>query len=105
MQAALEKELADTEAKMDKPATNGDAEMAGTDEAQAQPKEEDEASDAGSEDLDEDTSGDDDDEDDEGDGDEDMEMGEGEEKAAEAHTNGEKKGDQQAPQQPEVMVH
>jgi histone chaperone ASF1 len=108
MQAALEKELADTEAATGKAADNGDAEMGGTDNAQAQVKEVDEASDAGSEDLEDESSDDDDDEEDEegeGEGDDDMEMADGEEKAAEAQKNGEKKPDQQAQQQPEVMVH
>jgi histone chaperone ASF1 len=108
MQAALEKELEDTE----KNAQNGDSSMAGNDEAQATVKDDDEASEAGSEDLEEDTSGDEeDDEDEEGgdnenDGDEDMEMADGEDK--QAQTNGETgtkvklAGD---PQQSEVMVH
>jgi histone chaperone ASF1 len=103
MQAALEKELADTEAA----ATNGDAEMGGTDLAPATAKEdEDAASDAGSEDL-EQGSSDDEDEDEEevggdSEGDEDMEMGEGEGKPAQ--TNGETKPPQ-GQQQPEVTVH
>ena len=105
MQAALEKELADTEAKMPQPATNGDAEMGGTDEPQARAKDEDEGSDAGSEDLEEESSDDDEEEDEEGEGDEDMEMGDGEQKPAQAQANGEKKPSQQVQQQPEVMVH
>ncbi len=105
MQAALEKELADTEEKMAKPATNGDAEMGGTDEPRAQPKEDEEGSEAGSEDLEEESSGDEEEDDEEGEGDDDMEMGDGEEKPAQAQTNGEKKPDQHAQQQPEVMVH
>ena len=103
MQAALEKELAETEAELPKPATNGDAEMGGTEEAQVQTKEEEEGSEAGSEDLDEESS--DDDEEEEEEGDEDMDMADGEEKPAQAQTNGEKNPDQHAHQQPEVMVH
>ena len=102
MQAALEKELEETE----KTATNGDAEMAGTDEPKAVVKEADEASEAGSEDLEADSSDDDDDDEEEeggeNEGDEDMEMADGEEKPAQ--TNGETKPDP-AQQQPEVMVH
>lgn len=100
MQAALEKELEETE----KAAPNGDAEMAGTEEAQATVN--DDASDAGSEDLEQDSSDDDEDEDEEeggeNDGDEDMEMGDSAEKSAQ--TNGEPKPAQDQ-QQPELMVH
>lgn len=101
MQAALEKELEEVEAGATKE-TDGDAEMAGAETK----KEDDEVSEAGSEDLEQESSDDDDDEEEEGegegDGDEDMEMAEGgEEKPAEGaqpQTNGEKG-------KPEVMVH
>jgi histone chaperone ASF1 len=116
MQAALEKELAETEAAAAaaaKQVTNGeDQEMAGTDEPAAKIRDDDEVSEAGSEDLEADSSGSDDEEDEEegaeggeGDVDEDMEMAEGDEnKPAETV----KTGDQKAmPQQgqPQVMVH
>ncbi|KAI9876190.1 MAG: Histone chaperone asf1, partial [Watsoniomyces obsoletus] len=103
MQAALEKELEETE----KAPQSGDAAMAGTGEAQATTKDDDEVSNAGSEDLEEDSSDDDeeDEEEEEGgenDGDEDMEIADGEEKPAQ--TNGEAKSVKQA-SHPEVMVH
>ena len=105
MQAAVEKELAEFETE--NVATNGDADMGGTDQPHAAPKEDDEASEAGSEDLEADSSDDDDDDEDEeeaggNEGDEDMEMGDGEEKPA--ATNGETKS-ATGQQQPEVMVH
>lgn len=100
MQAALEKELEEDE----KAAQNGDAEMAGTEEAQATVN--DDASDAGSEDLEQDSSDDDDEDDDEeggdNEGDEDMEMADGADKTAQA--NGENKPAQGQPQS-ELMVH
>ena len=106
LQAALEKELADTEAAATKTSTNGeDHEMAGAEEPAAKVKDEDEVSEAGSEDLEADSSGSDDDEEDDeggdGEGDEDMEMAEG---AAETTTNGEQKPIPQQVQ-PQVMVH
>lgn len=115
MQAALEKELAETEAAAAaaaKQATNGeDHEMAGTDEPAGKVREDDEASEAGSEDLEADSSGSDDEEDDEeggegaeGEADEDMEMAEGEDKPAEAVKTGEQKSMPQQGQ-PQVMVH
>jgi histone chaperone ASF1 len=132
LQAALERELADTEAKLaiasaEHPhPTDEDAEMAGTtdhhmeiEQPAASTKEDDEASDAGSEDLEAESSGSED-EDEEEDGeaeveaeaeaDEDMEMGdgdvEGEAKpaAAAASANGDRKPISQQGQA-EVMVH
>ncbi len=105
MQAALEKELAETEAKA---ITNGeDHEMTGAEESVAKAKEDDEVSEAGSEDLEADSSGSDDDEEDDdggdGEGDEDMEMAEGDEKPAEPTTNSEQKA-KPLQVQPEVMV-
>ena len=107
MQAALEKELEDTE----KAETNGDAEMGGVEapKAEAEVNEEDEASEAGSEDLEADSSDDDEeDEEDEGgengengENGEDMEMADGEEKPAQ--TNGEIKPDPAVKQA--VMAH
>ncbi|ETN40165.1 histone chaperone asf1 [Cyphellophora europaea CBS 101466] len=97
MQAALEKELEETEAQVAKDPVGADAEMGGTETAK---KEDD--SDAGSEDLEEESSDDDDDEEEEGEGDEDMEMADGEEKPAESQANGDKKTEGK---QPEVMVH
>ena len=98
MQAALEKELEETEAAAAKE-VNGDQEMA---DATAKRKEDDEASDDGSEDLEEESSESDDDEEEGGEG-EDTEMAEGEEKAAPTETNGEPKPSTGS--QPEVMVH
>ncbi|EXJ75662.1 histone chaperone ASF1 [Cladophialophora psammophila CBS 110553] len=107
MQAALEKELEETEAKMAREdSTNGDQEMTDT----AKVKDEDEeASDAESEDLEEESSESEDEEDDEeGAEGEDTEMAEGDEKptaapnTAPAQLNGEKKGTET---KPEVMVH
>ena len=93
MQAALEQELEETEAKMNKPAEpataiNGtasdDKEMIDPDKS----KDEDEASEAGSEDLEEESSDEDDEdeEDEEGPEGEDTEMADGEEKSANATT-------------------
>jgi histone chaperone ASF1 len=98
MQAALEKELEETEARVQIEVTNGgDAEMSGVEPPK---KEDEEGSEAGSEDLEAESSDDDDEEDEEGEGEE--ELAEGEEKTGETQTNGEKadKG-----KQPEVMVH
>jgi histone chaperone ASF1 len=110
MQAALEKELAETEAAAAaNQATNGeDHEMAGTDDLAAKLKDEDEVSEAGSEDLEADSSGSDDEEDDEegaegAEAEEDMEMAEGDEKPAEPVKAGEPKSMPQQGQQ--VMVH
>jgi histone chaperone ASF1 len=115
MQAALEKELAETEAAAAaaEQATNGDDhEMAGTGELAAKVREDDEVSEAGSEDLEADSSGSDDEDDEEeggegaeGDADEDMDLAEGDEnKSAEAVKGGEQ---EPMPQQghPQVMVH
>lgn len=112
MQAALEKELAETEAAAAKDIPDGeDLNMAGTEEAAVEVKaaeDDDAASEAGSEDLEAESSGsDDEDEEEEGeeaDGDEDMEMADGEEKPTEAvkTSSGQKSMPQQ---QPEVMVH
>lgn len=128
LQAALERELEDTEAKLatikaEEPVpVDGDAEMAGTDDVEPTRKpaaEDEEGSEAGSEDLEAESSGSDDDEEEEegegegevegeGDGDEDMEMGDGEGEGKPvqegAATNGERKAGQQA-RHPEVMVH
>lgn len=100
MQAALEKELEETEASMTKRASV-DREIA---DVGTKAKEEDEASDDGSEDLEEESSeSEDDEEDEEAAEGEDTEMGEGEEKpAATAETNGEQKATES---KPEVMVH
>jgi histone chaperone ASF1 len=105
MQAALERELAETEAAAAKAGADGeDHEMEGTEEAAAKVKddEDDDVSDAGSEDLEAESSGSEDEEEEEeaGEG-EDMEMGDAEEKAADTKTNGEQKPVQSA----EVMVH
>jgi histone chaperone ASF1 len=114
MEAALEKELAETEAAVVAAAanqtTNGeDHEMAGADDLAAKLKDEDEASEAGSEDLEADSSGSDDEEDEEegaegAEADEDMEMAEGDEKPAEPGKSGEQKSMTQQGQQ-QVMVH
>jgi len=120
LQAALERELEDTEAKLAtakvEPTPDGDSKMAGIEQPEpTRKKEEEEGSEAGSEDLEAESSGsDDDDEEEEGEGegeaegDEDMEMGDGdgEGKAAEegATTNGEQKPIQRQGNA-EVMVH
>ena len=122
MQAALERELADTEAKLAtakaEPTPDMDAEMAGTDQPEPASKADDEVSEAGSEDLEADSSGsEDEDEDEEGEGegeveggeaDEDMEMGDGEGEEKLAQNGTETDGQQKSIQQPghsEVMVH
>ncbi|KIX10263.1 histone chaperone asf1 [Rhinocladiella mackenziei CBS 650.93] len=101
MQAALEKELEETEAAARKE-VNGDQEMTG---ASGKAKEDDEASDDGSEDLEEESSEEDEEEDEEEGGEgEDTEMGEGDEKpTATAESNGEQRTSTEP--QPEVMVH
>ncbi|OAG43463.1 hypothetical protein AYO21_02400 [Fonsecaea monophora] len=107
MQAALEKELEETEAKMAREdSTNADQEM--TDSHKVKDEEE-EASEAESEDLEEESSeSEDDEEDEEGAEGEDAEMGEGDEKptaasnTTSAQANGESKGTEA---KPEVMVH
>ena len=111
MQAALEKELAETEAAAAaNQTTNGeDHDMAGADDLAAKLKDEDEVSEAGSEDLEADSSGSDDEEDEEegaegAEADEDMEMVEGDEKPAEPVKPGEQKSMPQQGQQ-QVMVH
>ena len=111
MQAALEKELAETEAAAAaNQTTNGeDHDMVGTDDLAAKLKDEDEVSEAGSEDLEADSSGSDDEEDEEegaegAEADEDMEMVEGDEKPAEPVKPGEQKSMPQQGQQ-QVMVH
>ena len=109
MQAALEKELAETEAAATaaRQATNGeDHEMEGTDE---QATKDDDASEAESEDLEADSSGSDDEDDDEEgaegvEGDEDMEMAEGDEKPTENVKASEQKPIPQQGQA-QVMVH
>ncbi|KAL6245198.1 Histone chaperone asf1 [Rhinocladiella similis] len=99
MQAALEKELEETETLAQDKQKEGDQEMVET-----KGKEEDEESDAGSEDLEEESSeSEDEEEDEEGAEAEDTEMADGEDKApAPADANGEQKT---ADSQPEVMVH
>ncbi|OAP56734.1 histone chaperone asf1 [Fonsecaea erecta] len=107
MQAALEKELEETEARVAQDdSANGDQEMT---DSQKVKDEEEEASDAESEDLEEESSeSEDDEEDEEGAEGEDTEMAEGDEKsgaapsAAAAGANSEKKGTET---KPEVMVH
>ena len=109
MQAALEQELEETNAKARE---NGeDSEMGGTDE-QAKVKEEDAESEAGSEDLEAESSDEDDEEEDdeegEGEGEEaeeDAEMADGEENKENAKTNGEQKQTVIANAQPAVKVH
>src|ERR1700733_5039492 len=110
MQAALEKELAETEAAAAATQTTNseDHEMAGIDDLAAKLKDEDEVSEAGSEDLEADSSGSDDEEDDEegaegAEAEDDMEMAEGDEKPAESVKAGEPKSMPQQGQQ--VMVH
>ena len=105
MQADLERELAETEAELvaAKVKVNGDDhEMDGV-----EAKDEEEGSEAGSEDLEAESDDDDEEDEDEGeaDGDEEMEVDESERKST-AETNGEKgtNGKMEA-QQPEVMVH
>jgi len=106
MQAALERELAETEAAAAQAGDKGeDHDMEGTEEAAVKVRddEEEDASDAGSEDLEAESSGSEDEleeEEDAAEG-EDMNMGDAEEKAADAKTNGEQKPVQSA----EVMVH
>ncbi|KIW47174.1 histone chaperone asf1 [Exophiala oligosperma] len=99
MQAALEKELEETETAAQDTQKDGDQETVETKE-----KEEDEESEAGSEDLEEESSeSEDDEEDEEGAEAEDTEMADGEDKAPAANdTNGEQKS---ADSHPEVMVH
>ncbi|KAK4934512.1 Histone chaperone asf1 [Elasticomyces elasticus] len=99
MQAALEKELEETDAAAKKAPVNGKQEV-----AEVKEKEEDEESEAGSEDLEEESSeSDEDEEDEEAAEGEDTEMAEADEKptSSNAATNGEKKPEAQ----PEVMVH
>jgi histone chaperone ASF1 len=109
MQAALEKEYAETEATAAKDAANGeDHDMGGTDET-VKVKDDDELSDVGSEDLEASSSDEEDEEDEEEgaevEGDEDMEMGdaEAEEKPSE-QTNGDQKPIRQH-EHAQVMVH
>lgn len=121
LQAALEHELEDAEAKLAtakaEPTADGDSEMAGVEVLEPASKEDEEGSEVGSEDLEAESSGSEDEEEEEegegegegeAEGDEDMEMGEGdgEGKPADegATTNGEQKS---IPQQghAEVMVH
>lgn len=94
MQAALEKELAEEEAK---PEEAGDQAMAGTDD-----KDDDAVSETGSEDLEAESSDseDEDEEEEGGEGDEDVEMGDGDDKTA-ADTN----GSHAVPAKQEVMAH
>lgn len=107
MQAALEQELEDTEAKA---IVNGDDhEMEGAEVEQTKVKEDEEndVSEAGSEDLEAESSeSEDDEEEEEGDGDEDMEMADSEDKpATESSADGQGGKSMQAPGQAEVMVH
>lgn len=74
--------------------------MAGAEDT-AGPKEDDEQSDVGSEDLEAESSGSEDEEEEEGEGDEDMEMGEGEE----AGPSGDKQQVMHQQHQAEVKVH
>lgn len=120
LQAALERELEDTEAKLanikGEPTTDHDSEMGGTEQPEAASRGDDEGSEAGSEDLEAESSGsDDEDEEEEGEGEgegaeghEDMEMGDGgseEKPAADGITrNGERKPIEQQGHA-EVMVH
>ena len=122
LQAALERELEDTEAKLAnikaEPTTDHDMEMGGTEQPEAASRGDDEGSEAGSEDLEAESSGsEDEDEEEEGvgegegegaEGHEDMEMGEGgseEKHAADGITsNGERKPIEQQGHA-EVMVH
>jgi hypothetical protein len=98
MQAALEKELEETEAKVKDETAGADADMGNTEITK---KEDD--SDAGSEDLEAESSSDEEDEEEEeAEADEDMEMADGAE-TAEGQTNGDKKTADG--KQPEVMVH
>ncbi len=128
LQAALERDLEETEAKLASAkaepltTTDGDAEMADTDQMEVEPasRADDEVSEAGSEDLEADSSGSEDEEEEEegegegegdgGDADEDMEMGDGEGEGKGAGegagaTNGEQKRPIQQSGQAEVMVH
>ncbi len=126
LQAALERDLEETEAKLanakaePRTTTDGDAEMADTDHMEVEPanRADDEVSEAGSEDLEADSSGsEDEDEEEEGEGegdggdaDEDMEMGDGEGEGKGAGegagtTNGEQKQPIQQSGHAEVMVH
>lgn len=106
MQAALERELAETEAVAAQADDKGeDHDMEGIEEAAVKVRddEDDDASEAGSEDLEAESSGSEDEleeEEEAGEG-EDMEMGDAEEKAGDAKTNVEQKPMQSA----EVMVH
>lgn len=115
MQAALEKELAETEAAaaLAKEATNGeDHEMAGTDDLATKLREDDDASEAGSEDLEADSSGSEDEDDDEegaegaeGDADEDMEIAEGDNNKPAETVKAEEQKPMPQQGQPQVMVH
>jgi len=100
MQAALERELADEEAKVNTEESGTDKTMGGTDDKE----DEDDASDNGSEDLEAESSEDDDEEEDEegGEAEEDVEMGEGDDKSASKTTNGESHA---GPAKQEVMAH
>ncbi len=110
MQAALEKELEDTEAKMVKDTANGDADKEMTDGDKPH-KEEDEVSEAGSEDLEQESSDEDEDdeEDEEGADGEDTEMADGDDKptaatgTVTAQTNSGQKPSTEG--KSEVMVH
>ncbi|KAI1617761.1 histone chaperone asf1 [Exophiala viscosa] len=100
MQAALEKELEDTDAAAKKAPVSGKQEPV----VAKQEKEEDEESEAGSEDLEEESSeSDEDEEDEEAAEGEDTEMAEADEKPATSTTA--TSGEQKTEAQPEVMVH
>ena len=109
MQADLERELAEVDANVETAkveANGGDHEMEGADDAVK--AEDEEGSDAGSEDLEAESSDDEEDEEEdegEGDADEEMEVDEGEQKAQANGEGSKAKGKVVAAQQPEVMVH
>ena len=109
MQADLERELAEVDANVTTAkveANGGDHEMEGADEGVK--AEDEEGSDAGSEDLEAESSDDEEDEEEEegeGDGDEEMEVDEGEQKAQAAGEGSKAKGKPVSAQQAEVMVH
>lgn len=121
LQAALERELEDTEAKLAnvkaETATDGDSEMGGTEQPEPASRGDEEGSEAESEDLEAESSGSEDEEEEEGDGEgevegaegnEDMEMGEGENEEKRAGDGTSKNGEQKPIQQQghaEVMVH
>lgn len=98
MQAALERELAEEEAKANTEDVEEDNKMEDTDDK------DDAVSETGSEDLEAESSDEDEDDEEEevGEGDEDVEMGEGDEKPATTGTNGQAHA---VPAKQEVMAH